>query len=235
MAIKCIAIDDEPLALQVIKTHVMQMDDIELVDTFQNPIKAFDVLKTKQIDLIFLDIEMPLLSGIDFLKTLQNPPKVIFTTAYRNYAVESYEFDVVDYLLKPISFTRFFKAIGKFKDVIKPTDALKTNGEVEDAHDHIYVNANKRFVKVEFGNINYVESIKDYVRIHLADGTNVITKDSISNFEEKLPHVFLRIHRSFIVNTTKVTAFTKVDVEINDIEIPIGNSYKNNVITVLKK
>lgn len=233
MKIRCITIDDEPLALQVIQTHLKQIPDVELVASYSNPIEAFDILTSDAIDLIFLDIEMPLLSGIDFVKTLKNPPKIIFTTAYRNYAIESYELDVIDYLLKPISFTRFFKAINKYKSTVNVKVTDQDVKELEVANDHIYVNSNKKFIKINFDDILYVESIKDYVRIH-SNTTTVITKDTISNFEQKLPHNFLRIHRSFIVNTSKVTAFTKVDVEIDAKEIPIGASYKEAVIAFLK-
>ena len=190
------------------------------------------MIKSTKIDLIFLDIEMPLLSGIEFLKTLQHPPKVIFTTAYRNYATESYELDVVDYLLKPISFTRFLKAINKYKNLVN-INIVEPTVKDEESNNHLYVNSNKKFIKLNFKDILYVESIKDYVKVYLHD-KSVITKDSISNFECKLPREFLRIHRSFIVNTNKVTAFTKVDVEIGKREIPIGASYKDNVVRYLK-
>ena len=232
--IRCLIIDDEPLAIEVIKMHLSQLPELELVATFNNPIEALELLKQDNINLLFLDIEMPLLSGIDFIKTISNVPKVIFTTAYRNYAIESYELDVVDYLLKPISFSRFFKAINKYKTLLElPVSAVTTTDEVV-ANDHIYVNVNKKFVKIKFADMLYIESIKDYIRIHLPN-KNIVTKDAISNFEDKLPNEFLRTHRSFIVNTTKITAFTKVDVEIEATEIPIGASYKDAVIRFLKE
>lgn len=232
MKIRCLVIDDEPLALQVIQIHISKIPGMEVFAIFQNPIDAFDVIKSNKIDLIFLDIEMPLLSGIDFLKTLQNPPKVIFTTAYRNYAMESYDLDVVDYLLKPISFIRFLKAVNKYKSLVNiaiPESAIKE----EVANDHLYVNTNRKFMKLNFKDVLYIESLKDYVKIYLND-KSVITKDSIRNFIKKLPKEFLRIHRSFIVNTNKITAFTKVDVEVGEREIPIGASYKEDVIGFLK-
>ena len=232
MKIRCIAIDDEPLALQVIEAHIQQIPDVELVASFNNPIEALEKLKDTSIDLIFLDIEMPLFNGIEFVKALKSPPKIIFTTAYRNYAIESYELDVIDYLLKPISFIRFFKAVNKYKSLINTSVTTKVEEEVV-LNDHMYVNSNKKFIKINYKDVLYVESIKDYVKIHLEE-TMVITKDSITNFERKLSHHFLRIHRSFIVNTLKVTAFTKVDVEIGDKEIPIGASYKEAVIAFLK-
>jgi DNA-binding LytR/AlgR family response regulator len=233
MSIKCLIIDDEPLAIEVIATHLKQMEEIELVQTFQNPLKAFDFVKDQDIDLIFLDIEMPLITGIDFVKNMENPPEIIFTTAHRDYAVTSYELDVVDYLLKPISFTRLFKAINKYK-ALKGSQVKESPKVAEVANDHMYVNSNKKFIKISFDEILYVESLKDYVRIHLED-KKVMTKDTIGSFLKKLPSQFLRVHRSYIVNTTKVTAFTSLDVEIGRQEIPIGASYKNDTIDFLKE
>jgi len=233
MSIPCIIIDDEPLAIQVMQTHVAQIPDLYLVATFQNPIEAFELLKKENIALIFLDIEMPLLSGIDFAKELQGTPKIIFTTAYRTYAIESYELDVVDYLLKPISFTRFFKAINKYKTISNLPQVPDVSVKKEFINDHLYVNANKKYIKVLFEDIVYVESVKDYIRIHTTE-ERVVTKDKLSDFETKLPAYFLRIHRSYIVNTSKITAFTAVDVEIATQEIPIGASYKEQVLGFLK-
>jgi len=145
--IRCLIIDDEPLAIEVIKTHLAQLPELELVASYANPVAALETLKAEHIDLIFLDIEMPLLSGIDFIKTIATIPKVIFTTAYRNYAIESYELDVVDYLLKPISFSRFFKSVNKFKSLTQlPTSIAEAKGEVL-LNDHLYVNANKKFIR----------------------------------------------------------------------------------------
>ena len=235
MSIKCLIIDDEPLAIQIIKAHVEQVPDLELVASFQNPLEAFELLKTTAVDLIFLDIHMPLLTGIDFVKSLQHPPKVIFTTAFRDYAIESYELDIVDYLLKPVTFSRFFKAINKFNSLIlAPVASPSLSENVDLNNDHLYVNINKKFVKVPFNEILYVESIKDYIRIHTPDQP-IVTKDRISEFAKKLPSGFLRIHRSFIVNVSKISAFTAVDVEIGETEVPIGESYKREVMACLKK
>jgi DNA-binding LytR/AlgR family response regulator len=234
MSIKCLIIDDEPLAIDVLKTHLKQISEIELLGTFQDSLKAFEFVKDHRIDLIFLDIEMPVLTGVDFVKSLESPPKIIFTTAHRDYAIDGYELNVVDYLLKPISFIRLFKAINKYK-VLVGSHTSETPKEVKTSNDHIYVNSNKKFIKISFDEILYVESIKDYVRIHLVDGQKVITKGTIGNFLEKLPQEFLRIHRSYVVNTNKVTAFTSLDVEIGTKEIPIGASYKNETINFLKE
>jgi len=234
-SLKCLIVDDEPLAIKLMQRHVEQMPGLELITSFQNPLEAYAFLKNETIDLVFLDIQMPVLTGLDFVKSLQNPPAIIFTTAYRNYAVESYELDVVDYLVKPISFNRFFKAVNKFisqKNTKKPSIISPNIIEIS-SPTHIYVNSNKKHIKVNFSEILYVESIKDYVRIHTSD-SSIMTKDKISEFEKKLSADFLRIHRSFIVNTQKITAFTAQDVEIGEREIPIGGSYKEVVYKRLK-
>ncbi len=233
MSIKCIIIDDEPLAIQIIEQHLEKIPDLVLTASFQNPLEAFELLKTTKVDLLFLDIQMPLLTGIDFIKALDNPPAVVFTTAYRDYAIESYELNIVDYLLKPISFKRFFKAINKFRKLAQIQVSNNLPEEVSPTNDHIYVNSNKKYVKVLFGHITYVESLKDYIRIHTSDDT-IITKDKISEFEKKLPGQFLRIHRSYLVNVSKISAFTAKDVEIGSAEIPIGDSYKKEVLLHLK-
>jgi len=228
--IRCLIVDDEPLAIQLIEGHIQQIPGLELISSYKNALEAFESLKKEPVDLIFLDIHMPVLTGIDFVKSLQAPPGIIFTTAYRNYAAESYELNVIDYLIKPITFTRFFKAVAKFTNQHKQLDRqAETPIASHVSNDYIYVNSNKKHIKVEFDQILYVESIKDYVRIHTIK-QNIITKDKISDFEKKLPAVFLRIHRSFIVNTDKITAFTKQDIEIKEREIPIGRSYKDEIL-----
>ncbi|MEM7296836.1 MAG: LytTR family DNA-binding domain-containing protein [Bacteroidota bacterium] len=229
--IKCLIVDDEPLAVGVIKGYVEQVPQLQLVDTCSDAMSAFELLNEQSIDLIFLDIEMPGIDGISFIKSLTNPPPVILTTAFREYAFESYEIEVVDYLLKPISFDRFFKAINKHMKsksgaVDVPTPPEKSGGSM-------YIYSNKKNLKVYFDDILFVESIKDYLTIHTLDG-QIITKNTITNFEELLPSVFLRVHRSFIVNLAKITAYTHQDIEIGEKEIPIGTSYKKVVIGQLK-
>jgi len=232
---KCMIVDDEPLAIQLLTAHIEQMPELELVATAENPIDAIGLLKEHTIDLLFLDIQMPVLTGIELVRTLQNPPGVIFTTAYREYAVESYELDVVDYLMKPITFIRFLKAVNKFLGQKQNnTTSPAPSPTSETAPESIYVNVNKKYIKVIFADILYVESVKDYIHIHKAEET-VITKDKISEFADKLPDNFIRIHRSFIVNRQMITAFTAHDVEIGEKEIPIGGSYKDEVLTRLKK
>ena len=234
MPVKCLIVDDEPLALLLIEKHISQIPQLEIVAKCQNALEAFEILKQEKIDLLFLDIQMPVLTGLEFAKSLPNRPSIIFTTAYREYAVESYELDVVDYLLKPISFSRFFKAFNKYLNMQKQggnTQAIPVTTK-ETSPNFIYVNSNKKHIKVLFDEILYIESIKDYVRIHTND-QRIITKDKISEFEKKVSENFLRVHRSFIVNRKQITAFTAHDIEIGETEIPIGGSYKKRVFEVL--
>ncbi len=234
MKTKCVIIDDEPLAIELIKSHVSKFQNLELLGTAANAVEGLEILQSHSVDLLFLDIQMPMLTGIEFLRSLNNPPKVIFTTAYRDYALEGYELDVIDYLLKPISFDRFFKAVNKYFKTVEPKKAIpNTIEQAEDASSYIYVNANKKHFKVFFDDILYAESLKDYVRIHNND-TSITTKEKISDFEKKLPSSFLRTHRSYIVNSKKITAYTAQDIEIGAIEIPIGISYKQLVSDFLR-
>ncbi|MDN3674741.1 response regulator transcription factor [Flavobacterium branchiarum] len=230
MKYKCIIVDDEPLARELIASHLTNFDNFELVDSFENALKAYTFLETNTVDLLFLDIEMPLLKGNDFLKKLKNPPKVIFTTAYREYAIEGYELNVIDYLLKPITFDRFFVSIEKFKQLQAPRKEEKANPE-----NHIFVSSGNRNIKIIFEDILYIESLKDYITIHLENGISHHLKQNISTFEKVLDSNFVRVHRSFIIQTKKLTAYTKNEVEINTIEIPIGSSYKENWLLYLNK
>lgn len=236
MVVKCIIIDDEPLAIELIKDHISKFSNFEVIGTCQNAIEGLEMLKNNHVDLMFLDIQMPTLTGIEFLRSISNPPKVVFTTAYREYAVESYELEVVDYLLKPISFDRFFKAINKFQksvEVLGKSDSI-TPVEKGDEKGFISVNVNKKHYRIKFEDILYAESLKDYVRIHTARLT-ITTKEKISEFEKMLPNYFLRTHRSYIVNLNEISAYTSQDIEIGEIEIPIGISYKQEVFKALKR
>ena len=226
--------DDEPLAAALLEKHIAQFSQLQLVGSSWNAIEAFEILKKERIDLIFLDIQMPGLNGIEFVKSLQYPPRIIFTTAYRDYAVESYELNVVDYLLKPITIDRFLKAINKYLNSLEKNTI--TTKVIEDTNEntYIYVNTNRKHIKVVFDDVFFVESLKDYVRIHTANA-KITTKDKISDFEHKLPANFVRVHRSYIVNIQKITAFTTHDIEIGDTEVPIGISYKKKVMEILEK
>ena len=231
--INCLIVDDEPLAIGVVKDYINQVPQLNLVDTCADAMQAFQKLSNESIDLVFLDIEMPGMNGIEFIKSLSNPPSVILTTAYREYAMESYEIEVVDYLLKPISFNRFFKAVNKYLNLNKETTPASP-GMPASSRSSIFVYSDKKNVKVYLDDILYVESIKDYIRIHTLDRT-VISKDTISKYERLLPDSFLRVHRSFIINTLMISAFTTHDVELGSLELPIGTSYKKAVSDKLKE
>ena len=231
--ISCIVVDDEPLARSLLESHIADVPFLEHKGSFKNALLASQFLTTNQVDVMFLDIQMPKITGIDFLKSIATPPTVIFTTAYREYAVESYELQAQDYLLKPITFERFFTAVSRLQ--VAPPKAIETTSqEVVSSPAHIFVQLNKKHVKVILQYIKYVESIKDYLKIHTTTETLVI-KERISHFIEQLPSdQFLRVHRSYIVNKDQVTAFTQQDIEIGDIEIPIGGKYKDHVLGILK-
>lgn len=231
---RCIIVDDEPLAIEVIENHLSKFEDFEIVATCNNAVTAFEILRKKQVDLIFLDIQMPKITGVDFLKSLKHAPKVIFTTAYRDYAIDAYELDVIDYLLKPISFERFLKAINKFYEVSGRDLTIFNSQESTLTTDpYTYIKADKKMYKVYLKDIIYIEALKDYAKI-ICEKKSLITKHPISAFEEKLPSdLFIRIHRSYIVSVTKIEAFNSTEIDILDRQLPIGRSYKNQVLKVL--
>jgi DNA-binding LytR/AlgR family response regulator len=235
--IQCVLVDDEPLAIDVVRSFVQRIDGLEIVATCNNAVEAFEIVQQGGVDLLFLDIQMPKLNGIEFLETLQNPPKVIFTTAYRDYAIQAFEVDAIDYLLKPISFGRFLKAVSKAIQVIQspqasPLQSVQIQQEEAipmQALEFIYVKCEKKMVKVYLQDILYIESLKDYVIIHTKE-RRIVTKQKISYLEQKLPEEqFLRIHRSFIIAIDKIEAFTPNSIDINQQELPIGRSFKSEV------
>lgn len=232
MKIKCLIVDDEPLAIRLIEKHIAKIDALEVVATCNTALKAFELLNTQSIDLLFLDIKMPNITGIEFLKNLKNPPKTILTTAYRDYALEGYDLGVVDYLLKPITFERFFKAVNRIVETTK--NDVKTNESV--SNEFILVKSGIKNHKININDILYIESLKDYIKINTIDGKSVTSKYKISDIEAELEgNCFLRIHRSFIINSSKISAFTTNEIEINGFEIPIGASYKEIAISFLDK
>ena len=221
--LKCLIIDDEPLAQNVIEDYLQSFSFMRLIAKCDNALIALEWIKKQKIDLIFLDVSMPFISGIDFIRTLRNPPAIILTTAHKEFAVESYELNVLDYLLKPISFERFLKAINKLNidtsEIIKP-------GIIDIKNDSfIYVKSEKKNVKILLKDILFIESLKDYIKIHTIDKM-IMTQVPISTIEQRLPDNFLRIHRSFIVAKDKITAYTQHDLEIGKFQIPIGRNYK---------
>lgn len=236
MKVKCLVVDDEPLAIRLLENHISKIDALEVVATCTNALKAFEILNTQQVDLLFLDIKMPNISGVDFIKTLKNPPKTIFTTAYRDYAIESYDLDVVDYLLKPITFERFFKSVERFLRETQIKNPLDYTGKAKEnpGDDFIVVRSGNKSCIIFLKEILYVESLKDYIKIHTTDGNFINSKYKIGEFEQDLAgRPFLRVHRSFIINLEKITAFTINDIEIAAVQIPIGSSHKEKVIAFL--
>ncbi|WP_350286696.1 LytTR family DNA-binding domain-containing protein [uncultured Croceitalea sp.] len=233
MSYQCVIIDDEPLARELLEGYLQKLPDFELVASCSSALDATTVLSTGKVDLLFLDIEMPVLKGTDFFKNLVQQPQVIFTTAYRDYAVDGFELNALDYLLKPIFFERFFSSIQKFLALKRTSEREGSKGLKTDNNQFLFVSKAKKQIKVVFDSVLYIESFKDYIKIHLQEETLTI-KESISNFEKRLDKRFIRLHRSYIVNSEKITAYTKNDVEIGRREIPIGNNYKDNMLPFLK-
>lgn len=229
----CLVIDDEELARELLTTHLAKLPEFELIGQCASALEARGVLQANNVDLLFLDIEMPVLKGIDFLKSLHNPPHVIFTTAYRNYAVEGFDLNAVDYLLKPITFERFFRAADKY---LRQNAKQSTTTQVAAPSlqkDTIFIRKNRKQVKLELAKIKYIESLKDYVQIVTQEERHVV-KHSLTSLLDLLDKRFMRIHRSFVVNIDKITAYTKQDVEIGSKELPIGELYRAMVESRLK-
>ena len=222
--IKCIIVEDEPLAVKVLSDYISQVPFLELQGSFKDAILATDFLRSNTVDLIFLDIHLPKLKGMAFLKTLTNPPAVIITTAYHQYAVEGFNLNVTDYLLKPFEFERFLVAVTKVKAT--QTEKHRSNEESE-AKDHLFLNVQKKKVKILFSEILYIESQREYIKI-VTTKKEYISKMSTHEMEALLPaNLFKRIHRSFIVSISKIESYTAEAVEINGLSIPIGRGYKD--------
>ena len=222
--ITCIIIEDEPLAVKVLSDYIQQVPFLELQATFKDAILATDYLRNNTIDLIFLDIHLPKLKGMAFLKTLTNPPAVIITTAYHQYAVEGFNLNVTDYLLKPIEFERFLVAVNRVRTA--RTEKIKTPAE-QDGKDFIFLNVQKKKVKILFSEIVYIESQREYIKI-VTTKRDFISKMTTHEIESLLPgHLFKRIHRSFIISVRKIESYTADMVEVNGISIPIGRGYRD--------
>lgn len=224
-------VDDEPLAQEILETYVQKFPNLKLIQKCSNAVEAHEALQSNEIDLIFLDIQMPQISGVDFLKTLVNPPKVIFTTAFSEYAVEGYELNIIDYLLKPISFERFAKAVNK----ATVSEGVNTNLGSKSAEDFMFVKSDKKLIKVFFNEIYYIEGLKDYVILHTPKG-RLVTLQTMKSLESKLSdESFLRIHRSYIINIGHIDILDGNTVIINKKGIPVGKNYKDNLLAVINK
>jgi len=230
MVIRCLIIDDEPLARQLLESHVQQVKSLQLVQSCSTAIEAFEVLHQQEVDLMFLDIQMPGINGLSFLKSLKQPPKVIFTTAYMEHAVEAFELEAVDYLLKPVTFERFIKAIQKINkrdappvSVSQPTDQV------------LFIKENKRLVRVEHTNILYLEGFGDYVKVVTPNQVHV-TYSTLNKLGELLPgSQFVRIHRSYIINLNKLQFLEGNYVQVGEHSLPIGLTYKETLLLKLNQ
>jgi DNA-binding LytR/AlgR family response regulator len=230
---RCLIVDDEPLAIDVIKSHLTNYPELELVGSCSNAIQASEVLKNHHVDLMFLDIQMPELTGIEFMRSLQNPPLVIFTTAYAEYAVEGFELNAIDYLLKPISSERFDKAILKSKEYYR----LKNGGEIDKTEleeDYIFIKANQKLLKISYDDIKYVEAFADYVKIYIPD-KRIVTLQTMKKMAQKLPaEKFCRIHRSFIVGLKHIESYNTSEVGVYGVRLPIGKNFKDDFMDLMK-
>jgi DNA-binding LytR/AlgR family response regulator len=236
--IKCLIIDDEPPARDVIKKYIMEVESLELAGECSNAVEALSFLQNHPVDLLFLDIQMPHILGTSFIRTLKNPPKLVLTTAYRKYAIEGFDLNALDYLLKPISFERFLQAVNKVMH-IELAPPLHTNHSMEEvsepSHPFLYFRVDRKMVKVFLDDILFVESLKDYIKVFTTKKT-IITKQPISSLEEMLPkEAFIRIHRSFIIAINKIDSYNAESIEIRKNELPIGRYFKHDVIKVLSE
>lgn len=223
--LRCLIVEDEPLAAEILQDYIRDAPGLELAGVCPDALYAMEFLQKEKIDVIFLDIHLPKLKGLDFLKVLPNAPQVILTTAYHQYALDSYEFNVIDYLLKPIEFSRFLKAVQKLQQ-----PAASSIFQVEKERAFHFFNVNKKRVKIYIDEILYIESLKEYVRVFLVNHRSIVTKFQLGEIESMLPVAdFIRIHRSFLVAKDKIEAYTATDIEIDGKPIPIGRSYREEV------
>ena len=226
---KCIIIEDEPLAAEILQDYIADVPFLKLKNTYADAISALDDLNANDIDVIFLDINLPKLKGLDFIQTLKHPPHIIITTAYHEYALQGYELNIVDYLLKPIEFSRFLKAVNKLSPLNPARSIAAAEVVTPSGKDYMFINANKKRIKIYFKDILYIESLKEYVRIYTMD-QEIITKFQLGQIEAQLPKAdFLRIHRSFLVAKERIDAHTGTAIEIRNKQLPIGRSYKGEV------
>lgn len=232
--ISCIIIDDESIARDIIESHLAKVDTIEVLAKCKNAIEAFNFISHNKVDLVFLDINMPEISGIAFAKSINKDIKIIFTTAYRDYAVEGFELQAVDYLLKPISFERLLKAVNAYFEIYnKPPEVIED--KKADESNFIFVRSERRMLKVDFNAITYIESYSDYIKIHLNNSV-IVTRETISALEAKLPKAkFMRIHRSYIVAIPQIESFTNEHVTTGNKTLSISRSYKKEVLQFLER
>jgi DNA-binding LytR/AlgR family response regulator len=236
MKMRCLIIDDEPLAVRLVNSYCQQLPELEVVGTCSSAIEAYRVLRQQRVDLLFLDIKMPQMLGTDFIRSLTNPPKVILITAYRKYALDGYELDIIDYVLKPLSFSRFIKAVAKAGRVLSVEEEVNKPAATREQKDaFLYFKIDKEMIKVQLNDILFIESCKEYVKLYLEAKRPLLVKQSISSLEKLLsPHRFLRVHRSYMVTIERVQSYSATHLKIGDMNIPIGRFYKSNVDQFIK-
>jgi DNA-binding LytR/AlgR family response regulator len=234
--LNCIAVDDETLALDLIEDNIQKVPFLNLMKRCKNPFEAIEVLQKEDIDLIFLDIQMPGITGVQFLQSLTNSPMVIFVTAYQQYALEGFNLNVIDYLLKPIDFERFLKAVNKASELHNlKHKSLVNESFTESKNNTIFVNADYSLVKIKTDEITYVEGLKDYVKIHLNSSNRpIVTRMTMKSVEEKLPSAeFFRVHKSFIVSLDKIESIRNLKIKIGNAQIPVSESYSEEFFKLI--
>lgn len=238
MKIRCLVIDDERLAREYIKNYISKIPDLELLGDFNSPLKALEIIKNGQVDLIFIDIQMPDITGVDFVKSLAHKPEIIFTTAYQEYALEGFNLSAIDYLLKPFSFERFFQAVNKVIDKLEQvagntenySQAIQTQTSFEE--NYLTIRADRKFYKINFDDISYIEGQKAYVTFH-TNKKRITALASLKELEESLPtKQFIRIHKSYIVAVREILSLEGNTIEVSDIKLPVGKIYKDQVMKV---
>jgi two-component system, LytTR family, response regulator LytT len=232
MKLKCLIVDDEPLALDVLENYISRMPSLELVARCDNAMQAISLLNEKPVDLLFTDIEMPEFNGIELVKSLVNKPLIIFTTAHPEYAVQGYELDIVDYLLKPVAFDRFVKAVNKAEELLS---YKKNENHGRNELDYIFIKSEQKYIKVNFSDIHYIEALADYVKVHTPE-KRIITLQTMKNLEDKLPpDRFIRVHRSFIVALDKISSISGNMIMIMKEEVPIGKNFRDDFFRIIQQ
>ena len=229
--ISCVIIDDEPLAVELLQSYVDREPQLKLLGTFNDAVSAVDFIKANKVDLLFLDIQMPHMNGIQLLRSLESPPIVIFTTAYSEYAAEGFELDAIDYLLKPFDVKRFQRAVAKAVEYRKAMVKTETN-----ANPFIFIKSEYQVIKINYDDIRYIEALDDYIKIYTTNTRPVLTLMTLKTIMEKLPDdLFARVHRSYIISLNKMESVRNKRIKIGEVEIPIGSSYADNINKVLEK
>lgn len=231
--VNCIIVDDEPMAREILVTYITRITNLNLIKSCSSAIEALNLINDKNVDLLFLDINMPEISGLSLAKSTHKKTKIIFTTAYREYAADGFDLQAIDYLLKPIAFDRFLQAVNKFLEIPSTLKNHPIENKSFTNNNFIFVRVDRKMLKIDFDSILYIESLSDYIKIHTKNKT-IVTRETITNIQTKLPTTsFLRIHRSFIISISSINSYTNEYIEINKKAIPISRSYKEEVLNKL--